>query len=128
MKKLMLVLTFVLGAGLAVVPPALAASDPTTIIGHACDDAGFLPGCDDGQKLDAGSPTVLQKIVNVFLFSGGIVAFIFVIIGGLRYITSTGDSTRIESAKNTLLYAIIGLIVTIVAVPISAFVIHAAGG
>ncbi|HUC20197.1 MAG TPA: hypothetical protein VMR98_01740 [Candidatus Polarisedimenticolaceae bacterium] len=130
MKLLMLVMGMVVAAGLALVSPALAASDPATIIGGACSNVGFLAGCAPGsQQLDAGPKgSFLQQAANVFLFAAGIVALIFLIIGGVRYITSTGDAGRIQSAKDTMLYAIIGLIVTVLAVPIAGFVIKAAGG
>jgi type IV secretion system pilin len=71
---------------------------------------------------------LITQIVNTILFAAGIVALVFVLVGGFRYITSTGDSTRIQGAKDTLLYAIIGLIITIVAVPIADFVIAKVSG
>ncbi len=133
MKHLMLILTVLVSGFIFASSPAVAASKPSSIVGKACDALPAMSGCDaDGQKLDSnGDPdglTYFQVFLNIFLFAAGIVSFIFVIMGGVRYITSTGDPTRIESAKNTLLYAIIGLIVTFLAVPISAFIIHAAGG
>ncbi|HEX7259508.1 MAG TPA: hypothetical protein VF272_01090 [Candidatus Saccharimonadia bacterium] len=133
MKRIMIVIAMIVGAGILFASPVMAADDPATIIGNACDNAAFLPGCGpDDQQLDApggnNNQSLLQQIINVFLFAAGIVSFIFVIIGGVRYMTSTGDATRIQSAKETVLYAIIGLIVTVLAVPISAFIINAAGG
>ncbi len=133
MKRLMLALVAVVGAGAVsgLPAPLLASSDTSTIVGKACNYADFLPGCADKQRLDeeaGGQSPFIQRAVNTFLFAAGIVAFIFVIIGGVRYMTSTGDAARIQSAKDTVLYAVIGLIVTILAVPISAFIISASGG
>jgi hypothetical protein len=45
----------------------------------------------------------------------GIVAVIMIIVGGLRYITSGGNDTSVTGAKNTILYAIIGLIIVALA-------------
>lgn len=53
----------------------------------------------------------------------GIVAVIAIIYGGIRYVTSNGDSSQIQSAKNTILYGVIGLIVVIAAAAITNFVI-----
>ena len=46
-----------------------------------------------------------------------------IIIGGFRYVTSQGDQTQMQSAKNTILYAVIGLIVAIAAYAIVSFVV-----
>ena len=54
----------------------------------------------------------------------GIVAVVMIIIGGLRYITSGGNDTNVASAKNTLLYAIIGLIIVSLAQLIVRFVLN----
>jgi len=98
----------------------------------ACSNLSSIAGCNGGQGIDtaggANHTTFLQDIVNTFLFAAGLIAVIFLIIGGIRYITSTGDSQRIKAAKDTILYAIIGLIVTILALPIADYVVKTVGG
>jgi hypothetical protein len=131
MKRLMLILALVACGSAVGSSPLLASSNPSTIIDKVCDVSPSLSGCDlDDQKLDSNpnGESYLQEFLNVFLFASGIASFIFIILGGVRYITSTGDPARIESAKTTVLYAVIGLIVTFLAIPISAFVLKAAGG
>jgi hypothetical protein len=54
----------------------------------------------------------------------GVVAVIMFIVGGFRYITSAGDSSKVSSAKNTLVYAIIGLVVVALAQAIVLFVLN----
>jgi len=54
---------------------------------------------------------IVHTIVNLLSALVGIVAVIMIIVGGLRYITSGGNDTSVTSAKNTILYAIIGLII-----------------
>lgn len=81
-----------------------------------------------GQLLEqgAGGATAegyIKKLVNAFIFAAGIVALIFLILGAIRYITSDGNNARIQQAKETVLYSIIGLIVVALAVPIADFVI-----
>jgi hypothetical protein len=58
---------------------------------------------------------LIHTIVNLLSAIVGIVAVIMIIVGGLRYITSGGNDTSITSAKNTILYAIIGLIIVALA-------------
>jgi multisubunit Na+/H+ antiporter MnhB subunit len=66
---------------------------------------------------------VFQTITNVLLFIIGAVSVIMLIIGGVRYTISQGDSSAVTSAKNTILYAVIGLIVAILAYAVVNFVI-----
>lgn len=75
----------------------------------------------------AGSPTVEQLIANVaniLLFIVGAIAVIMIIISGIRYVVSQGDSGAVKSAKDTILYSVIGLVVAIFAYAIVNFVIE----
>ena len=58
---------------------------------------------------------IVHTIVNLLSALVGIVAVIMIIIGGFRYITSGGNDTSVTAAKNTILYAIIGLVVVALA-------------
>jgi hypothetical protein len=58
---------------------------------------------------------VIHTIVNLLSALVGVVAVIMIIVGGFRYITSGGNDTSVTSAKNTILYAIIGLVVVALA-------------
>ena len=60
---------------------------------------------------------------SVLLFIVGAVAVIMLIIGGLKYIVSGGDASKVQSAKNTILYALVGIIVAILAYAAVNFVI-----
>lgn len=73
-------------------------------------------GCD-------GQTPIFQTITNVLLFIIGAVSVIMLIIGGIRYTVSQGDSSAVTSAKNTILYSIIGLVVAIIAFAAVNFVI-----
>jgi len=56
-------------------------------------------------------PEAIRLIVNGLLALVAIITAIFVVIGGVRYVTSQGDEDAVAAAKNTIIYAIIGLIV-----------------
>jgi hypothetical protein len=127
MKSLMLKAVLAGVMLVAVAPLGAQAATPTQNVLHqACTHGVTFAGCSTSdQGIDttgAGHTTFLQDLVNTFLFAAGLVAVIFLIIGGIRYITSTGDSQRIKAAKDTILYAIIGLVVVIVARAIVGFV------
>lgn len=59
--------------------------------------------------------TVLVNIINGLLVFAAAVAILFLIVGGFRYVTSTGNAEQVEAAKKTVLYAIIGLIIIFIA-------------
>ena len=69
----------------------------------------------------------IKLVINVLSLIVGVAAVIMIIIGGFKYIISSGDSGNINSAKNTILYAIIGLVVVILAQAIVKFVLSKAG-
>jgi|ETNmetMinimDraft_21_1059911.scaffolds.fasta_scaffold27380_3 hypothetical protein len=66
---------------------------------------------------------LLVNILNTTYFLGGLIAVIVIIIAGLAFINSGGDASRVAKAKNQILYAVIGIIVILVAFTITNFVI-----
>jgi hypothetical protein len=69
-----------------------------------------------------GNGGVFQTISEILIFLVGAVSVIMLIWGGLQYVISAGDSKRVESAKSTILYAIIGIVVAILAYAVVGFV------
>ncbi len=67
---------------------------------------------------------LIKRIINLLSVIVGVVAVIMIIVGGLRYITSGGSDTSVTSAKNTILYAIIGLIIVALAQILVRFVLR----
>jgi hypothetical protein len=66
---------------------------------------------------------IIHTIVNLLSVIVGVVAVIMIIVGGFRYITSGGNDASVTSAKNTILYAIIGLVVVALSQLIVRFVL-----
>lgn len=62
-----------------------------------------------------GPDSIFVTITNIMLFIIGAIAVIMLIIGGIRYVVSAGDQNAVTSAKNTILYAIIGIVVAFLA-------------
>lgn len=91
-----------------------------------CLDAGSCAtdttNCTPGNATDRVN-RIIRLIINIFSLIVGVIAVIMIIIGGLKYITSGGDSGNITGAKNTILYAIIGLVVVALAQIIVRFVL-----
>lgn len=76
-------------------------------------------GMDANEKLNR----IISEVINLFSIIVGIVAVLMIIVGGFRYIISGGDTGNVTSAKNTILYAIIGLIVVVFAQFIVKFIL-----
>ena len=66
--------------------------------------------------------TVLKNVLNIVYGLVGVIAVIVIIIGGINYATSSGDSARVTKGKNLLLYAIVGLAVVFTAFALTNYV------
>lgn len=106
-----------------IAPTANAACSPTTggvQAGIDCAKNDKVPS-----ELFGGSTSIFTRIVNVLLFLIGVLSVIMLIYGGIRYTTSGGNSANVTAAKNTILYAIIGLVVAFLAYAVVNFVLSA---
>ena len=100
--------------GLAVVPEVSALTLQEGAEAAKCD------GCPSDLFGETGA---FRQITNTILYIVGVIAVIMLIIGGIRYVISGGDAKKVTDAKNTVLYAIIGLIIAFLAFAIVNFVI-----
>jgi len=62
-----------------------------------------------------GEESIFKSITNILLFLIGAISVIMLIIGGIRYVISGGDQNQVTSAKNTILYAIVGIVIAFLA-------------
>ena len=85
-------------------------------------EAARCDGCPSDLFGDTG---VFKQVTNTILYIVGIIAVIMLIVGGIKYVVSGGDSKKVTDAKNTVLYAIIGLVIAFLAFAIVNFVISA---
>jgi ABC-type sulfate transport system permease component len=66
---------------------------------------------------------IIQVALNILSIIVGIAAVIMVIVGGLRFVISAGDSAAVSSARNTVLYALVGLVFVAIAQLLVVFVL-----
>ena len=71
--------------------------------------------------------TVFRNLASTLTFLIGSVSVIMVIVGGLRYVTSRGNAKAVEEAKNTITYAVVGVVIAIVAFALVSFVAQSIG-
>ena len=118
-KYILLTLGLIAGFGLAVIPN-VASAQTKTAISEACKAAPESPLC---KQSSVTGKVFVTNLVNSLLYVLGAVSVIVIIIAGIFYATSNGDAALITKAKNTLLYAVVGLLVAIMAYAIVSFVI-----
>jgi hypothetical protein len=129
MKKIKLLL-----AGLLIVPTLAVSVSVLSSTNALADVSGGVGGgissTNTGNVPEAldGDEGMVKKVVNVMLYAIGIIAVVMIIFGGIKYSTSAGDSNKVTSAKNTLLYAVVGLVVAIFAYAIVNWVFTQTSG
>jgi len=115
-KKILAV--FALVFGLSFVPAlTVGAVDPY----EPCSANPDSSVCKAAGSDDIGK--VITNVINVLLFIIGAISVVMLIIGGFRYTTSGGDQNNVKAAKDTILYAIIGLVVAFLAFAIVNWVV-----
>lgn len=139
-KKIILSMSVMLLMGIPLTVPVAvsaqaAAPQPPTIQGSLCGGAKDLQipaggpnqnpttTCQTNGQGDTKINSLLQQIINIFSVIVGVVAVIMIIYAGFRYITSGGDSSKVGNAKNTILYALIGLVIVALSQVIVRFVL-----
>ena len=135
-KILILSLTASVGllAPMALVPASAYAANIQDSVCYGADklQVSTAPAGADCQTSTSGGVTgfnkLLTEIINVVSVIVGIIAVIMIIFAGFRYITSGGASDKVGNAKNTILYALIGLVVVALAQLIVKFVLNKATG
>lgn len=113
-RAVLLVPALVLGVGFA-----------TPVLAQNCSNSvdvsqGVSQGAECAKPTSAptnlfGPNSVFVTVTNILLFLIGAVAVIMLIVGGIRYVVSQGDQSAVTGAKNTILYAIIGIVVAFLA-------------
>lgn len=114
-------LTLALMTGVAAfASPAYVGASPASEI-----QKGVNTTTDAGPKKTL--PETIKTVVNTMLYVLGALAVVMIIVGGIRYTTSNGDSAKVKGAKDTLTYSIVGLVIALFAFAIVNFVISSLG-
>jgi beta-lactamase regulating signal transducer with metallopeptidase domain len=132
-KRYVLTLFTLLTAATPIMIPFAVSAAPNCNSGIAQSvSTGASDAAGTGSNIDCSSTNVdtgsigklAHSVVNIFSIIVGAVAVLMVIYGGFRYITSGGESGRVGNAKNTLIYAVIGLLIVALAQLIVHFVLN----
>ncbi len=74
-----------------------------------------------------GPSGIIDKVINIVTIVAGVAAIIMIIIAGLQFVLANGDSKRVESARNTIIFTVVGLVVIVLARFIIEFVVSKIG-
>jgi len=108
--------------GLGGLVPAVALADtPKSIV---CQTIEAGSDCKSTPKDSTSLTDVIKAVVNILSYLVGVVAVIMVIVSGFKYVTAAGDSSKVSSAKNTLIYAIVGIVIVALSQSIVKFVLN----
>jgi Type IV secretion system pilin len=117
-KQLILSALLVLGVGATTLLSTNNASAITVF--SQCSGSSSSSIC--AAKGDSAG-SMIKIVINTALTILGMIAVLMIVIGGIRYTTSNGNSTQIKEAKDTILYSIVGLVVAIMSYAIVNFVV-----
>lgn len=129
LKYTFVAFTIISGFSMAFLPSNVFAAPPKSLFSgakkEACAGTQLTP--DSGPNCSGDDKTALSEtikaVINLISVIVGIIAVIMIIIGGIRFIISSGDSSKVTSARNTIIYALIGLILVAFAQIIVKFVL-----
>ena len=101
---------------------------PVSALGEGGAPAGINAARGDNtpSNLANGDPSIVRRAINIMLFGVGVLSVVMLIFGGFRYVISGGKKESVTNAKNTILYAIIGLLIAVFAYAIINFVLRSA--
>ena len=128
--------TIIASVALAIVPLSVS------VVAHASPQSTLQNGVSCGTQFEFNPSTttscgatsdtsnniqnLLTDAINIFSVVVGLVAVVMIIVGGLKYITSGGESSKVSGAQSTILYAIVGLVIVVLAQVIVHFVLNRA--
>lgn len=126
MKRILLTAFAVLSLGIIT---AVFSPETSSVLAAPKDDVcsglqttGAGAGCTAGEGATVDS--VIAAVINILSVLVGVIAVIMVIVGGFKYVTSGGDSSSIQSAKNTIIYALIGIAIVALSQTIVKYVLQ----
>ena len=115
-KNIVLVLGVVFGLATIAAPTSSALS---VFSGCSSDSSDSICKAKDDQVTP-----FFQKIISLLMYAIGAISVIMIIVGGIKFATSNGDASSIQSAKTTILYSVAGLVVAILGQAIILFVVN----
>ena len=126
-KKIKTILLTVFASGALMAPLLIPVTVHAQLDTQLCSGANLdlnATSCNvSNPQAESSVNNIITLVINLFSVIVGIIAVIMIIVGGVKYITSGGESSNVSGAKNTILYAVVGLIIVALAQVIVRFVL-----
>jgi Type IV secretion system pilin len=114
-------------SGLIILSPKVTHATSASFFDNAKNQACQGANVTSGSACDANAGkslnNIITNVINIFSVIIGMVAVVMIIVAGVKFMTSSGDATKVSGARNTILYAVVGLIVVAFAQSIVHFVL-----
>ena len=109
---------------------AVMSTTPVMALGEGGAPSGVEAARGDNMpsNLAGGETSIVKRAINLMLYGIGVLSVVMLIFGGFRYIVSGGKKESVTNAKNTILYAIIGLLIAIFSYALVNFIVMTAIG
>jgi hypothetical protein len=125
-KYLTLSLLAALSIGLCAAP-SLVSATPTDFKGDACSGVNSLQDSTSTTCATNGGTAInniLTLVINIFSAIVGFTAVIMMIIAGMKFITANGDANAVSAARQTIIYASVGLVIVVFAQLLTHFILQ----
>jgi hypothetical protein len=120
---------FMMGSALLFISAPITALAAAGSSDQACQAIQVINpsgACDSKQGSESALTKVIRTVLQLLSLVAGVIAVIMLIVAGFKYITSQGDATGAASARNTLIYAIVGIVIVVFAQMLVKFVLRKA--
>lgn len=123
-KKSLFITAFLVLLSVIMSTPKLQAAGPLDEICSGSGKTSTACKSNTNENPLVGPKGILTKVVEIIIIITGVASIVVIMIGGFKYMTSTGDPNKTKSAKDTILYAVIGLVIAVMAQGIVSFVLN----
>ena len=123
LKTILMTAVLLVGLGLLAVHSPVHVAALNANQQAICDSIGSGTDCGASTNSSTDVNSIIRTTINLFSGIVGVVAVIMIVVAGFKYITSGGDSAKLTSAKSTLVYALVGIVIVVLAQAIVKFVL-----
>lgn len=120
----LLVLPLITLSGTVIASSLVLADEYIPVTSEICAKAPDNPACTASNEDPITGNGIIITIANVIAWAAGAIAVVMIIFAGFRFVKSGGDPAKVTVARETIIYALIGLVVIVTARLIVGFVIN----
>lgn len=128
MNRMKRIIAIIVAAVALLVPTIFPISVAAQNVSDVCEGVGAVSGASSSDCTPSGGVSDINSVVEaglrIFQVIVGIIAFVMIIIAGQRFITSGGDPAKVTSARNTIIFSVVGVVIIALAEVIIQFALN----